>query len=76
MTRPTRLVPKRRLHLDLAPDVYETLLAARDQIGADSLSETVRRAITFYSAMHTIAAKNSGMLTVYQHGEHVTVMMT
>lgn len=65
MPRPKRTKPTTRLTLDLSDEVRARLDRLKNQTGADSLTEVIRRALAVYDFCHR--QKVDGM-TVYVAG--------
>lgn len=67
MPRPARTEARVRLHLELPERVRERLEELREMTEADTVTEVVRRALSFYDAL--VTAKNEDGVTVVVRGK-------
>lgn len=75
MGRPARDIERIRLNLEFPADVRDRLEALRDQVGAESLTEVIRRAVAVYAML--VHEQNGGGHPVvrYENGDEREIML-
>jgi hypothetical protein len=67
MPRLKHTEPRRRLTIELPVTVRQTLEELRDKVGADTMSEVVRRALLLYD--HVLQAKKAGSKLIIKRSD-------